>query len=126
MFKDKKIDWDNLDLTKRSAFELSYIRERSYYRYDPPNYHMIYAMLAFFLIMFSFAFFCLHMHWGIQLDSGEFPKFHKTKFWIMESLAFISGIAIIPYWWKRNKASNREWKEMEGIRESIDKELFKR
>lgn len=117
--------WDNLDVKKWSVMELKYIRMKSYYRYAPPNEHYIFMMLAFIMIAFSSMFFAVHMHWfsGISIDLPEFPRYHKTGFWWCESMAFFGGLAILPYWWKREKISRKNWKEMEAIRKMIDNEL---
>ena len=118
-----QIDWDNIDVKKYTALELNYIRSVSYYRYEPPNAHYLYLMLAMMLITFSSMFYAMHMHWWIFNMPGEFPKYHKTGFWTIESLAFIGGWVIVPFWRKRDKRANIEWKEMQAIRWRIDEEL---
>lgn len=117
--------WDNLDVKKWSVMELKYLRMKSYYRYNPPNEHMLYMVLALILIVFSSWFFAMHMHWldGITIHMDEFPKYHKTGFWWCETIAFFGGLAILPYWWKLEKISRKNWKEMQAIRKRIDDEL---
>lgn len=120
------IDWDNLNVKQYTALELAEIKRLSYYRYDPPNFHMLYLMLAMMGIIFSTMFYAIHAHWHYFNFPGEFPNYHKTGFWIVEFIAFFGGWAFMPFWWKMNKKSNIRWKEMQGIRKMIDDELTRR
>lgn len=120
-----KIDWNKLEVKDYNSLELSDIRRRSYYRYPGPNEYMLWMMLAIILLFCSFLFFSIHMHW-FGLDIGEFPKYHKTNFWISEITMFLVGIGCIFMFFKRGKISKRRWQEMESIREKIDCELRSR
>ena len=120
----KYIDWANINVKSHSALELTEIKRLSYYRYDPPNFHMLYFMLSSVLIMMASVFFAMHMHWWIfNLSPDPFPNYHRTGFWIGECIAFVGGIALLHYVWNRHKKSRKEWDEMEGIRTAIDTEL---
>ena len=139
------LDWNNLDVSKYSRMELAYIRRQSYSRYSPPNLHMMYMFLALILITYSSIFFYMHvtgfppkeltssvqysdelLHIESIPQSNEFPKYHKTGFWIGEFISFFAGLALIPVWWKKEKKSRKQWKEMESIRKKIDEETSKR
>ena len=141
------LDWNTLDVSKYSKMELAYIRRESYSRYSPPNLHMMYMFLALILIVFSSMFFYMHVTGfpskeliqshvqysdellkieSVPLESNEFPKYHKTGFWIGEFITFFGGLALIPIWWKKEKKSRKQWKEMESIRKNINNEINKR
>lgn len=116
--------WNTFDATKYDVFGLKYIRICSYYRYSPPKRHDIYLFLSLFLLATSSMIFFSIIN-RVGLTFYNYPKSHKTLFWICEVTFFLSGLVIIPYWRKLDKISLKNWKEMEDIRKKIDIEISK-
>lgn len=120
------INWNNLEVKEFNSLELMEIRRKSYWRYPGPNEHFLWLVLGLFLITPSILFFVVHMNWFLFSEIGEFPKYHKTEFWIGEILSILLGSFFIYIFSKKDKKAKIRWKEMESIRDKIDKELESR